>query len=217
MKTKLDIFDFDGTLFRSPVDNASNREKYERATGLPWKIDKAMSRELSKKHGRFIGMRNGWFGRPETLIPPLVPIPAPNDWFIHDVCEQLKKSKADESTITLVMTGRHAGLRDQVLRICRDGKLFSITTVVSKDNKTFYKVLDSEVQLLCLGDNGPSPTEPKPTDTFGWKSWIIRQFLEVHLDLQTIEIWEDREEHVENFRALQDIPQKIIVNHVKDE
>lgn len=215
MKTKLDIFDFDGTLFKSPVDNAANREKYERATGLPWVIDKAKSRELTKQKGHFVGMRNGWFGREETLMPPLVPVPAPHNWFIHEICEQLEKSKTDPSIITVLMTGRHVGLRDHVLRICHDGKLFLIEKIQSKE-KVYYKGVDPDVQLLCLGDDGPAPVGTKPSDTFGWKTWIIRQFLEVHVDLAKIEIWEDRDKHVEAFRALQsELPHEVIVNHVR--
>jgi len=40
MPRKLDVFDFDGTLFRNPLDTGENRKKYEDHTGLPWIINK---------------------------------------------------------------------------------------------------------------------------------------------------------------------------------
>ena len=121
MATQLDIFDFDGTLFRNPHDSPENRLKYEKATGLPWAINKEQSLELTKKHGKFIGVRRGWYGRKETLEPPLVPDPAPKSFFIPEPCEALLKSKVDPDTITVLMTGRHAGIKNQVLRIAGDG------------------------------------------------------------------------------------------------
>jgi hypothetical protein len=88
MPQVLDVFDFDGTLFHSPCDTPENRQKYERVTGIPWLIDKEASRRLSKQHGKHISMRHGWWGRGETLEPPLVPAPAPCEWFNKDVCDQ---------------------------------------------------------------------------------------------------------------------------------
>ena len=41
---KLAIFDFDGTIFRSPISSKENMDKYERATGIPWIISKEKSR-----------------------------------------------------------------------------------------------------------------------------------------------------------------------------
>lgn len=215
MFKKLDIFDFDGTLFRSPEDTPENRKIYESHTGIPWVIDKEMSKKLSQKHGRFIGMRRGWWGRRETLEPPLVPVPAPQSNFVPETCEALQKSRKNPEALTVVMTGRYKELRNQVLRICHEGSLFDIEAINSKEG-TLHRLADAKVRCFFLGDDGPiTPfSEEKPSQTFPWKCWIIRQFLTFEPNLETLEIWEDRDEHVEKFRNL-DLPLTILVNHVK--
>lgn len=210
MYKKLVIFDFDGTIFNSPINSKENMDKYEKAIGIPWMITKQMSRELTSKHGKFVGMRQGWFGRAETLEPPLVPNPAPTEWFIKHVCEAFFKSKANPEELTVIMTGRHGGLRTQVLRILDDGKLVKVQRKSSKDGGLFIENADADVQLIMLGDNGPSPKGVKPSETFPFKIWIIPQFLEIHPTIEEVEIWEDREEHIIKFKEL-DLDKKITV------
>ena len=215
MPSKIDIFDFDGTLFRNPLDTPQNRAKYEKKTGIPWIISKEKSRELSRKRGKFIGMRKGWYGRKETLSPPLVPDPATKDFFIQSTCDAFLKSKADENVQTVLMTGRHGGIKSQVLRICGDGKLVDVKRKGVKNGKLFVEQLDKNVMCFFMGDNGPDPEGKKPNETLPWKIWIIEQFVRLYPDLETIEIWEDREPHVDSFRELDELlDQKVIVNHV---
>lgn len=213
MPKQLHIYDFDGTLFRSPIDTPENQAKYERAKGMPWLIDKEKSRELTKKHGYFIGIRRGWWGRAETLEPPLVPDPAPPEWFIKNVCEQLMASKIDPNCLTVIMTGRFVGLRGHVLRILGDGNLVKVEKKMAKSGQTFIEACDGEIQLLCLGDDGPKPNGVKPSETFPWKTWIIQQFLDIHPEIEHVEIWEDRHEHIAKFKEL-DLGLPIIVHEV---
>jgi hypothetical protein len=219
MQTKLDVYDFDGTLFRSPCDTPENQKKYERATGIPWLIDKEKSRELSRQHGRHIGMRRGYWGRPETLEPPLVPDPAPKEWFNKEVCEAFLASKANPDALTLIVTGRHTGLKEQVLRILYDGKLVEMEMIEDKKGKLWPVMADENVGIyfLGMGDwHGHKPKTPKPSDTFSWKVWLMEQILEMRPEIKTIEMWEDRDEHVEKFKALDGVlAEKVIVNHVK--
>ena len=207
---KLDIFDFDGTLVRTPVNTPENIKKYEKATGIPWIIDKNLARELSNKHGKHIGMRRGWFGRAETLEPPLVPDPCPRSLGITEVIDQFHESKRNKNTRTLIVTGRHAGLKSQVLRICGDLGLISVRRKKSEKEKLFVENLDKDVTLYCLGDDGPGKcktTPTKPNETFPWKMWLIEMFAEYYPELEEIEIWEDRQEHFLNFQT--QIPEKI--------
>lgn len=195
---KIDIFDFDGTLFRNPMDTKENREFYEKKTGEPWIIDKQLSRELSKKLGRHVGMRRGWYGRKETLMPPLVPDPAPAEMFIKKICDRFQESVRDEHTYTFIMTGRHRGLSNQVMRICGDGGLVPV-----RRKGEYVDNLSKEVQFYFLGDKGPAKMDsPIPSSTFPWKVWILESMLEYYPEVDTIEIWEDREEHAEAFREL---------------
>ena len=213
MPTQLDIFDFDGTLVRTPLDTSENRRKYEKDKGLPWIINKDLSRKLSAKHGKHIGMRRGWFGRKETLEPPLVPNPTPKDLFIREACDAFLASKAAEDSITMLMTGRHAGIMSQVLRICGDGKLIEIKNRGVKDGKLFVDCVDPKVVCWFMGQNGPDPEGHKPNETLPWKMWIIEQYVRLYPDLETINIWEDRSEHIKEFKELGELMDQTVVVH----
>lgn len=214
MPSELHIFDFDGTLFRSPTNTPENQRKYEQKTGIPWIVSKALSRELSAKHGKFVPMRSGWFGRVETLEPPLVPDPAPPEWFIKSSVDALQQSRVNPDAVTLVMTGRHTGLKNAVLRICEQGQIFGIEKKNSKD-KVYYEVSDPNVRCHFLGDNGPVHGNDKPGETLPWKLWIAEQYLELYPEIKKIIFWEDRLEHVESFRELHGVlVEEVVVNHV---
>lgn len=221
MPKKLACFDFDGTLFRSPLDTPENHRKYENHTGIPWLINKEKSKELSKKFGRFIGMRRGWWGQAATLEPPLVADPAPPEWFINPVVEALKASKSDPDVLTTIMTGRHAGIKHQVLRICAQGGLVKTQVLAQKDGFKKHLSIDPDVQCFFSGDDGPAPKGQKPSDTLPWKLWIVGQLLSLNEDIETVEFWEDRIEHVEHFRSLDGtiVPERsvrVIVNHIEE-
>jgi hypothetical protein len=218
MFKKLDCFDFDGTLFRNPHNTPENRLKFENHTGLPWIINKEMSRELTRTHKRYVGTRNGWYGRAETLEPPLVPVPAPSDMFISQTVEDFHKSKADPHSLTLLMTGRHAGIQAQVLRIANDGGLFQIEQKRSKEGVLFCKNTDPDVVCHFMGENGPRPKGNKPNETLPWKLWILEQYMNVYPEIEVIEFWEDREEHVKEFKELDGLlANQVIVNFIKDD
>lgn len=215
---KIDLFDFDGTLFRNPLDTPENRKFYEKETGLPWIITKELSRQLTAKTGKFVPMRSGWYGKGATLEPPLVPDPAPENMFIRKTCNQFFESKANPDSMTVIMTGRHAGIQGQVMRILNDGKLVTCDFKHDKQGIKYWKNIDPDVQLFFSGMDGPCPKDvgPKPNDTLAWKRWIIEQFYLTYTEVEHIEIWEDRDTHVEDFKTINLFP-KITVNHVKDE
>jgi len=216
MLTQLHIFDFDGTLVNTPLDTEENRRKYEKSKGLPWIINKELSRKLTAKHRKHIGMRRGWFGRRETLEPPLVPDPAPISIFVQEICDEFRASKANEDAITLIMTGRHAGIMAQVLRICGDGKLIDIKRKGVKDGKLYIDSIDADVTCWFMGQNGPDPEGRKPNETLPWKFWIIEQYVRLFPELEGIEIWEDREEHVKAFQELDELlDQTVVINHIQ--
>jgi hypothetical protein len=190
----LHVFDFDGTLFRNAEDSEANRKLYEKHTGLPWIITKSMAKTLSIKHNKSIYPRSGWYGRAETLQPPFVPIPAPKEMFIEPNVKDFLDSKADEESFTVLLTGRHAGLMNSILRILHDGEL-----VECKVKGTSYYQCDPKVTVLLLGQEGPiNNYGNKPERTLPWKQWIIEQYL-LKFDFQTLTIWEDRVEHVQAF------------------
>lgn len=195
MSKILSVFDFDGTLFRSPADTAESRSKYEKEVKTPW--DKA-----------------GWYGRRETLEPPLVPDPAPKEMFIKEVCQSLLENKRNPDVIAVLLTGRHGGMKHQVLRICHDGDLIDVQRKPSEKG-LFFEIIDPNIQCYFKGDNGLLPNAKKPGETLPWKIWIMKQFLVLFPELEKVEIWEDRIKHVEKFKTLNEIwKQEVIVNHV---
>jgi hypothetical protein len=201
MQTEIHVFDFDGTIFNSPEDHPDNYKKYEELTGIPWIITKETSAELTKKLGYPVKTRKGWWGKGETLEPPLVPNPAPIEWFNSEVVGDFIQSKSNQNAVTLLLTGRHRGLRNHVLRICNDANL-----------------LDENVECYFKGDTGPDPQGKKPNTTLTWKIWIIEQYIRMHPSSQKIVFWEDRENHVEHFRSLNGVLAKeVIVNHIKNQ
>jgi HAD domain family 1 in Swiss Army Knife RNA repair proteins len=218
----LRIYDFDNTLFRSPEDTPENRKIYEKATGSPWLITKQDAAQLSKKLGRTVFPRSGWWGRAETLLPPLVPEHIPPEMWITSTVDSLRESIKDETSVNLIMTGRHSGLKHEVMRILNQGG-FEQAKIISTKNAhpvLYYWEYNERLQLYLLGMSGPCPekVDPKPQETFPWKVWIIEQFRLIHPEIEKIEIWEDREEHVEKFLDLkEEFPEDIVVHHVISE
>lgn len=198
---RLNVFDLDGTLVDTPANTPENIAKYEKATGIPWKINKELAQQLTEKFNRRIGVRRGWWGRHETLEPPLVPDPAPNDLFISDICDRFLQSKSDPNVITLVLTGRHSGLKKQVLRVLDDGNLVKCRRTTDQSGKVWIENVDPLVQVYCLGEDGPlmEGASTKPPDTLPWKIWVINQFVALNPDIELVEIWEDRYEHMVGF------------------
>ncbi len=199
---KLDIFDLDGTLWRNPLDTPENRQFYEEQTSIPWVVDKTLAKKLG------IGTRSGWYGRPESLEPPLVPYPVPKELLIEETKNKFFQSKEDPNTITFILTGRHGGQRKQIYRILHDLEL-----VKMKETNNRLELDDKKVQVYLLGDDPLKSNEKKPHKTLDWKLWCIHQFINKY-KADSIEIWEDRIEHVSEFYEIKKTINNVKVNHV---
>lgn len=108
---KLVVYDFDGTLFHSP-EPEEGKKLYQDLTGAEWPY-------------------KGWWGRVETLSPPLVPeVPGP-EWYILKTVSKCKADLADAKTSVVLMTGRPSHFRRRVENILHlaglemDGYFFS--------------------------------------------------------------------------------------------
>lgn len=148
------IYDFDGTLFKSPT-----REEGELT--------------YFQETGKYFPF-TGWWGRSESLMPPVVPEKPGNEWFIENTVNAYQKDQKDKNTELILMTGRPFKNKNRVIEICNSSNL--------KFHKYYFR-----------GQKGS-----KGKDTFEIKVNYIQNDL-IHPNLQILEIWEDRSEHISAF------------------
>ena len=128
-------------------------------------------------------------------MPPLVPLKPEMDWYYNHVVENQRKDTADPNTTVVLMTGRHIGLKNRVMEIIDNANM----------------VFDDTYFAGQSGTSGSNTFEIKANNI---KKLLLQGF-------STIEIWEDREEHVREFANLckeliaNGIINKAIVHDVK--
>lgn len=144
------IYDFDGTLFNSPT-----REQAKTCLNKDFAFE-------------------GWWGRPESLLPPVVPQNPTSEWYIQHTIEQYRKDAQNQNTKLVLMTGRPIKIRTRVQEIC-----------------DFYELKFHEYYFR-------GQKNQKGNDTFEIKCNFITQSI-MHEELKVLEIHEDREEHVQGF------------------
>jgi hypothetical protein len=94
---ELHVYDFDGTLFRSPVPNPALHD----------------NSTLGRLKNPVFSNGYGWYQDTLTLDPPYVP-PSPGpEWFVADVVASMKRS-VDAGHYVVVMTGRTINFLDRV-------------------------------------------------------------------------------------------------------
>jgi hypothetical protein len=169
MKNRLVIYDFDGTLFDSP-DREKGHRIYRAATNSDFPFQ-------------------GWWGRPESLLPPIVPQEPDEKWFIKSTIQVYKNDAADENTSVILMTGRPVKMRQRVKQILDSQKL--------KFDAYFFS----------------GQKNSKGTDTGEIKLNYILELLEPKY--KTLELWEDRPSQIDFF--IENLPkscnlEKIIVH-----
>eukprot|EP01103_Thecamoeba_quadrilineata_P015444 TRINITY_DN4890_c0_g1_i1.p1 TRINITY_DN4890_c0_g1~~TRINITY_DN4890_c0_g1_i1.p1 ORF type:complete len:358 (+),score=60.66 TRINITY_DN4890_c0_g1_i1:23-1096(+) len=103
----LNIFDFDGTLFRSPVPN-------------PRLWDRTL---LGKLLNTLETGGYGWFQNTLTLSPPYVPSPAPSHYFNSKIVKKVKASMKNPEATTVLLTGRSANFEEIITGLLRNHDL----------------------------------------------------------------------------------------------
>ena len=91
-RTKIEIFDFDGTLVDTPLPD-TGRQEYLAKTGKVWPHE-------------------GWWGRHESLDVDVFDMPV-----VPMVIDGYKKAKADSNTIVVMLTGRLQKLSADVRKV----------------------------------------------------------------------------------------------------
>lgn len=134
---KLHVYDFDGTLFRSPL-----RPSW-------WPRGKA------------------WWATDAALSPPLVPKRPSAEWWVSSVLSQAKRSISDPDTHTVLLTGRskhiffrrikeivqQMGLNfdELLLKTTSDDKIFKLKAL-----KKLLEELPQIDEVAIWEDNGPN-------------------------------------------------------------
>jgi hypothetical protein len=152
MKKRLVIYDFDGTIFFSP--------------------NKDQGVEIYKNHGKN-WMHIGWWGKKESLEPPIVEIKPVDSQYNQKVLNSFYKDRKDENSLVVLMTGRAYFFESRIKEICENKGIFF----------DFYFFDGSP------GCHGKSTLEKK----------LNRIEDLIHENLEVLEIWEDRPEHIIGF------------------
>lgn len=150
---KLIIYDFDGTIFKSP-----NRQQGEN-----------IYLEQTQQNLPF----TGWWGRLESLMPPIIPLLPDQNWFVTKTVEHYHKHSTDKNNKLVLMTGRPIYIKNRVLEIC-DCQNLEFEEHYFRGHKN---------------DKGNNTLEVKQN-----------QILDlIKFDVNSIEIHEDRTHHVSEF------------------
>lgn len=168
--TALHVFDFDGTLVRTPSPE-EGKARYQAATGQAW--------------------RGGWWGRPESLSPPVIESPCPSSLVIRTVFHELEEVVTrSEMSVGVIVTGRIKPLRPAVLRILDEVSIAAKNDTVP-EGQSF---IDPDAVFTHPGG--------RPT-TLEFKKLLFRTLLTtdplVNCKIEHLHIWEDRKEHAEIF------------------
>ena len=141
MVTELCIFDFDATLFMSPMFPAD------------WQ-----------------GHTGDWFDTLQSLTPPCVVDPGP--LWIGETVSAAQEAIGRPEAYVVLMTGR--GMSPELYA--------RVSELVSSAGLSF-----NEIHLKPGGR------------TMAWKSGMLQQFIDKFPDLQKVQVWEDRADHLDHF------------------
>lgn len=153
-KKRAVIYDFDDTLFKSPTRDIGEIA-YLEGTGKIFPFA-------------------GWWGRIETLLPPIVPDPIPDSMWVESTLIAYYKDNQREDTNLYLMTGRPYKTS------------YRIKEILATKNLIFD-------DYFFRGMKGQ-----KGSDTLEIKLNLIKEKI-IHPNLEILEIHEDRQEHISIF------------------
>jgi hypothetical protein len=127
--------------------------------------------------------KGGWWGRAESLKPPVFNYEP--EALNAPVVKSFMDDKARDDTIVVVMTGRHSALEKEVKEILNKYKL--------EPDEEYYK---GHPELR------KEPGYPQGTDTWDYKSWVVKNKFAVRPGIEEIDLWDDRIDHVPKWLEL---------------
>lgn len=154
--SRICVFDFDGTLFRSP----------EKPDWWP---------------------HQGFWGRLETLSPPLVPEDPGPEWYVAEALDAALQAPYLPWQVTALVTGRVQKFEPRI-------KALLANAFVHLNEYHFAK----------------------GGDTLSFKVGVIQDLMRRHPDASEVDIWDDREEHLPVFReAVEKEGRVALIRHVR--
>ena len=122
-KTKLAIFDFDGTLINTPLPD-EGKNLYQEKTGKKWP-------------------HKGWWSKPESLDLDVFEMPTVDEVIVDYILEA-----ASKDTIIVMLTGRMQNLSDEVKKILDAHGLVFHEYHFNKGGSTEYAKMKTMDELL---------------------------------------------------------------------
>lgn len=170
--TALHIFDFDGTLVRTPGPD-EGKHKYFQETGRQWS--------------------GGWWGRPASLSPPVVESPFPASRVVVSVFDEMENVMTRSQTaVGIVVTGRIKPCRDAVIRILDE-------ICIARNNDTVAQGQSFVNHNAVVTHPGGSRTTLEFKMQF-FEELLTCEPL-VNCAITDLHVWEDRKEHAEVFQT----------------
>lgn len=180
--TKLHIYDFDNTLFNSPVPNPQLYTK---------RVENLLR---SSPH---ISSFGSWWDdpRPLEIIAKLMNHDSERAAFWNENLLRLARlSWRDTSTVSIVLTGRKEknfhSLFGKLFQVSRDK--WATEQIAKDDNK--YSADDYLFNAICL------KKQREETNTFDYKCKCILSFLDRYPNLEEVTIYDDRIHHINKFK-----------------
>ena len=172
--TQLCVFDFDSTLFRSPLPNPKL-----------WS---------SKLAGKLIS-DCWWFFDARTLQSPYIPENPSNEWWNAEVVEKVAAALANPENLVIVLTGRNRRIFDSRIKQLIHEKTYPTLPV--------HLIICKEVKALEESGSGK-----EYASTLDFKIGVLTEFLSEFPSINSIALYDDRENHIKLFDQTLDIWKK---------
>ncbi|KAI9504481.1 hypothetical protein GGI25_005451 [Coemansia spiralis] len=180
--TRLSIFDFDNTLFKSPLPN-------------PRLWDKSL-----------IGMLKstdlGWFHDSRTLKKPFLHYTR-HHWIKSTVSQVRQEAERSDDTLVVLLTGRsHAAYRSLIVNLVSHRPELLFDLIILKETPT------RQSPLIPQDDFEPASSEVSRRTaaplTFDYKMAVVEDTISAFPETKEIRMWDDRTNHCRKMQAYLD-------------
>lgn len=132
----------------------------------------------------------GWWGRIESLITPVIPDPIPESLWVKEVVGRYREDIKDKNAFVVLMTGRPYKIRHRVKEILNSQNIIF--------HREYYRGMPGQ----------------KGRDTLDIKINIMEKKL-FHDNLKSVEIFEDRTEHLNAFMTKAKLWKSLMANNLE--